>query len=79
LPGSDNMPRTPGLSSTGPVPVTPNQSIPVEKLIESLKVQGAMKLEGKDLSTMPGASAPPSAAAMTTQAGPPAAPPAPAK
>jgi pilus assembly protein CpaC len=79
LSGSDTVPRTPGLSVTGPVPVTPNQSIPVEKLIESLKVQGAMKLEGKDLSALPSASAPPSAAAMTTQAGPPAAPPAPAK
>jgi pilus assembly protein CpaC len=78
LSGSDSAPRTPGLSVTGPAPVTPNPSIPVEKLIESLKVQGAMKLEGKDLSTLPAASAAPSAAGMTTPAGPPVAAPAPA-
>jgi pilus assembly protein CpaC len=68
LPGPVTEHRTPGLSVTGPAPVMPKESIPVEKLIESLKVQGAMRLEGKDLSTLPGASAAPSAASMTTPA-----------
>ena len=72
LTGSDSVPRTPGLSSTGPVPVTPaNPSIPVEKLLESLKVQSDMKLVGKDLSTLPGAATVPS----VLTAAPPAAPP----
>jgi pilus assembly protein CpaC len=72
LPGSDTMPRTPGLSVTGPMAVTPaNPSIPVEKLLESLKVQSDMKLVGKDLNTLPGAATVPS----VLTAAPPAAPP----
>ena len=72
LTGSDTMPRTLGLSVTGPMPVTPaNPSIPVEKLLESLKVQSDMKLVGKDLNTLPGAATVPS----VLTAAPPAAPP----
>jgi len=71
LPGSGAVPQSPGLSVTGQAPVTPpNPSIPVEKLLESLKVQGAMKLEGKDLSAMPAASALPSLPAGNAPAAP---------
>jgi pilus assembly protein CpaC len=70
--GSSTAPQTPELSVTGPVPVTPpNQSIPVEKLIESLKEQNAIKLVGKDLSTLPSASALPSSDAIKAPAAPP--------
>jgi pilus assembly protein CpaC len=58
--GSEAAPRTPGLNVTGPVPpATPTPSIPLEQLIESLKVQGAMKLE-TNINTLPVASAVPS-------------------
>ena len=77
LMGPDSIPRTPGLSSTGPVPVNPaTPSIPVEKLLESLKVQSEMKLVGKDVSTLPAASAVPSLPATAPPAAPAAAPPA---
>ena len=47
--GPDGMPRTPGMSETGAVPVTPpNPSIPLEKLLESLKTQSDMKLQGRE-------------------------------
>jgi pilus assembly protein CpaC len=37
-PNTPSEPRTPGVQTTGPVPVTPpRQSIPVEKLIKSLQ------------------------------------------
>lgn len=50
LMGPDTLPRTPGLSVTGQVPVTPpTPAIPLEKLLESLKTQSEMKLQGKDL------------------------------
>jgi pilus assembly protein CpaC len=58
--GSEAAPRTPGLNVTGPVPpATPTPSIPLEQLIESLKVQGAMKLD-TNINTLPVASAVPS-------------------
>jgi pilus assembly protein CpaC len=50
LQGGDVAPRTPGIKTTGPVPVTPPApSIPVETLIESIRQQSGMKLqEGTD-------------------------------
>ncbi len=64
---SDSQTRTPGLGVTGPVPPgTPGQTIAVEKLIEILKAQGGTKLEGKDFSTLPAASAVSPAAAAAT-------------
>jgi pilus assembly protein CpaC len=74
LAGPDTIPRTPGLSSTGPVPATQsNPPIPVEKLVESLKVQSAMKLDA-NVSTLPGASMPPSLPAAAPPAAPPQSP-----
>ncbi len=72
--GPDTAPRTPGMSATGPVPVTPpNPSIPLEKLIESLKTESGMKLEGKsNAATWPGAQ-PLTGPGMTTPT-PPATP-----
>jgi len=57
------VPKTPGMSVTGAVPVTPpNPAIPLEKLLESLKTQNEMKLQKTDTSvsgnSMGGASAP---------------------
>jgi pilus assembly protein CpaC len=60
LPGSEAVLRTPGLGVTGQVPLTPQTpSIPLEQLLESLKVQGAMKLDA-NITTLPAASAVPS-------------------
>lgn len=59
LSGSNTVPQTPGSSVTGPAPATaPYPSIPLEQLLQSLKVQSTMKLEGKDLN-LPAASAMP--------------------
>jgi pilus assembly protein CpaC len=56
LMGPDKELRTPGTTVTGQVPLTAQPApIPVEKLIESIKIQSGMKLEqGKDVSTWPG-------------------------
>lgn len=68
LGGSDVLPRTPGTDVTGPVTQT-NPPIPLEQLVESLRIQNAMKLENKDI-MLPAASTPPNLAPAT----PPAAP-----
>jgi len=81
LGGSDEkMPRTPPISVTGPPPPPPNGSMPVEKLVESLRIQNSMKLqEGKDVSNWPGAQSlpfpPANPAAPATPATPAPAPP----
>jgi hypothetical protein len=60
LPGSDAVVRTPGLGVTGQVPpAAQTPSIPLEQLMESLRVQGAMKLDA-NITAMPAASAVPS-------------------
>jgi pilus assembly protein CpaC len=75
--GPDTMPRTPGISVTGPVP-SPSATIPLEKLMESLKIQNGMKLDGKsDNATWPGAQFLPAIAAPTPT--PPATPQTPPK
>jgi pilus assembly protein CpaC len=60
LPGSEAVVRTPGLGVTGQAPLTPQTpSIPLEQLLESLKVQSGMKLD-TNLTVLPAASALPS-------------------
>jgi pilus assembly protein CpaC len=49
LDGPDTVPRTPGMSATGPAAAPPTEAIPVEKLMQIIKDQDRMKLEGKDL------------------------------
>ena len=49
LSGPDTVPRTPGTSATGPVAAPPTEAIPFEKLMQSIRDQNGMKLEGKDL------------------------------
>ena len=81
LGGSDEtMPRTPPISVTGPPPPPPNGSMPVEKLVESLRIQNSMKLqEGKDVSSWPGAQSLPFPPAAPAAPATPATPPAPPK
>jgi pilus assembly protein CpaC len=80
LTGNDVMPRTPGMTATGPVPVSsPTASMPVEKLLDSLKVQNEMKLTKGDTTgavpqimlATPVAAAPVAAPAATTPQAPP--------
>ena len=47
--GPEAPPQTPGMSVTGPVPVKPTaESMPLEKLVESLNKEDAMKLEERN-------------------------------
>lgn len=49
LEGPDVHPQTPGMNVTGAVPVKPpEESIPLEKLIQSLNVEDSMQLENRD-------------------------------
>jgi pilus assembly protein CpaC len=79
--GPDHQPRTPGMDSTGPVPVTPpTPSMPVEKLVQSLQAQEKMMLLQN---TIVGVGPQPMGSPFGTQAAPaaqpqPAAPAAPA-
>jgi pilus assembly protein CpaC len=60
LPGPETLPRTPGLGVTGQVPLTPQTpSIPLEQLLENLRVQSGMKLDA-NLTAVPATSALPS-------------------
>jgi pilus assembly protein CpaC len=48
LAGPDVQPRTPGMDVTGAVPVkAPQESIPLEKLVQSINTEEAMKLEDR--------------------------------
>jgi pilus assembly protein CpaC len=53
LGGPDVLPRTPGMTVTGPVPATnPNPSVPMENLLESIRQQSTMRIQdSRDLST----------------------------
>lgn len=51
LPNPSDLPRTPGLGTTGPVPVhPPTASVPMEKLMQSIQEENKLKLVGKDIS-----------------------------
>jgi len=77
LMGPDKMPRTPGIGTTGPAPVRPpTASIPVETLLESLRIQSASKLQ--DTTQANGLLSPQGLPAPGT-AGPGGPPPAPTK
>jgi pilus assembly protein CpaC len=80
LPGPDTQPRTPAISSTGPVPDNPaTQSMPVEKLLDSIKQQNSIKLEGHEIVGNQGVqTAPQPGAAIPMPTPAPAAPAAPA-
>lgn len=54
LPGDDKLPRTPGLSETGPQQGPQGERVPVEQLLQQLKTESEMKLkQGQQLTTWP--------------------------